>query len=661
MAGGWGMNAAPETSAISRAPLRRLARLVLLLTGNLALLAFVLFWAIRGPELQRAWPVVAVEVVTMDTKQGPPQPDLRGLAASFPLKLPPLDFAASPERWLRLRVQAPDTVGQGMAIFFPYLEPGASVWLNGVWLRNARGLETGLRSNWSVPDYLALPATLLVPGENLIDIRLRPANGGAIDVGRPIVAPDEDLRPFFKHGLRIQSMGIQIINLLVGLMGAVNLLIGWGRRSEAVYRLFGLTCFLSILRNLEYFYPGPPMPVGWYLVGCELAKVWLAAVTVHTCEIILDRSRRLTAPGYGLAMISSLVIPFTGVGLFSGFVDFLVLLLNLALAVILTIEAWRRQQLTYELLWCAVFVTTGGAVYEFLHDAGWIRGDDYNLVPYGWLLFARAICWLLIEGFIRTLDRREALNRQLKDRVEAFGRELESQYGRTTALERRNAAIEERERILRDMHDGLGFHLVSAIAEVASRPLSQQELVTVFSSALTELRNALNATANVEGNLFQALAALRTRVEPGLQQASVQVTWMLQEADGLESLGADAVQNVIAIVQEALSNAIRHSQASEVNVEAGVDPALGCQVRVVDNGTGIRNDGGRRGEGLATMRWRAEKIGAAFDILSRPGRTEVRLSLPAPAASRPGAACERPVAMVETVLSGLELPAGATR
>ena len=93
--------------------------------------------------------------------------------------------------------------------------------------------------------------------------------------------------------------------------------------------------------------------------------------------------------------------------------------------------------------------------------------------------------------------------------------------------------------------------------------------------------------------------------------------------------------HLLRIAHEAISNAVRHGQASRVDVELTYD-GEGVRVAVRDNGRGFdTSDATRRTAqqwGLATMRERAQQIGADFRCASGPGGTTVETAAPLPVA-----------------------------
>jgi signal transduction histidine kinase len=86
---------------------------------------------------------------------------------------------------------------------------------------------------------------------------------------------------------------------------------------------------------------------------------------------------------------------------------------------------------------------------------------------------------------------------------------------------------------------------------------------------------------------------------------------------------------VLRILQEALTNALRHARAQAVTVDLHFTPTL-FSARVRDDGCGFDQEAASHGHGLGNMRLRAQRIGATLAIHSLQPGTEVELSLPLP-------------------------------
>lgn len=217
----------------------------------------------------------------------------------------------------------------------------------------------------------------------------------------------------------------------------------------------------------------------------------------------------------------------------------------------------------------------------------------------------------------------EALNSML-DRLEDERRES----GRRALL----AQESERARIARELHDEVGQTLtaVALRAERASGDPAQQHeaLQEISESVLRSLEDVhrigrqLRPEALDDLGLVNALIALSSRVG---SQAGLAVH---RELDGhLPLLSPEVELAIYRVAQEALTNAIRHADATRLSIALHQDDGR-VALTVSDDGRGL--PGRRREGGLRGMRERAMLIEADLQILSSPGGqgTEVRLSVP---------------------------------
>ncbi|SDN19711.1 Signal transduction histidine kinase [Allokutzneria albata] len=185
-------------------------------------------------------------------------------------------------------------------------------------------------------------------------------------------------------------------------------------------------------------------------------------------------------------------------------------------------------------------------------------------------------------------------------------RDYAIQLQRVHVAEQQRARAEERARIARDVHDVAGHHL-SAIRlramggrREADGADALRTVAELSAEALSEIRGLIEVLRDDEPRLSE-LPALATR----LSCPSLTVTVKVDELPGLP----DRLQGcAYRIVQEALTNVIRHSGASTAAVHvrmAGADVVI----TVADDGAGA--DTVREGNGLRGMRERAEQLGGS--------------------------------------------------
>jgi signal transduction histidine kinase len=294
----------------------------------------------------------------------------------------------------------------------------------------------------------------------------------------------------------------------------------------------------------------------------------------------------------------------------------------------LTWATLRSPTVLRQLLWLAAIVTSLSGAYDLALMLEWIPWPGSYLMPYSSLFYAGAVGWALADSFVRTHNQYEALNVALDTRVRERESALRAQYDRSAALERRQAVAAERERILRDMHDGLGLQLIIArrLIEKAADP--PQQVAAALDDAIDELRIAIDSMKPTAHDLLVMLGNLRYRLEPRLKAAGISLHWNVADAPDALRLGPREITEITRIVQEICSNAIKHSGATEMSLSVNCPNPHSVGITIADNGCGFEVAAARHGEGLASMERRARSIGARLEIDSRAAGTRIAVTLP---------------------------------
>ncbi|MCZ7574262.1 MAG: PAS domain S-box protein [Ardenticatenaceae bacterium] len=206
------------------------------------------------------------------------------------------------------------------------------------------------------------------------------------------------------------------------------------------------------------------------------------------------------------------------------------------------------------------------------------------------------------------------------------------------------AVYEERERIAREMHDGLAQVLgyVNTKAQAVRRFLA----VGKTEEAQAHLLQLEEAAREVYGDVREAILGLRTTVssETGLirtleeylrrfeQQSGIRAQLLITDRRAVEGFSPLVEVQLIRVVQESLTNVNKHAQASEVRIQ--FEWSDGCtRITIEDNGGGFNPDLPPRADwpqfGLQTMRERTEGIGGSLEVHSTPGAgTRICVTLP---------------------------------
>jgi two-component system sensor histidine kinase UhpB len=224
-----------------------------------------------------------------------------------------------------------------------------------------------------------------------------------------------------------------------------------------------------------------------------------------------------------------------------------------------------------------------------------------------------------------TIELTEAFNEML-DRLETERRQ--------SAARRVEGQEEERRRVARELHDGVGQRLTGLLLQLehAARqapPTTGPELVEAREAAresveeVRRIAHRLRPEALEELGLRSALVALAKRTA-----ASSGVPVVRDLEARLPELPRETELTVYRIAQEGLTNAVRHAHASRI--ELRLNRQEGATVlRILDDGVGL--DGSREGAGLLGMRERALLAGGELSVGARPGGgVELRFAVPTP-------------------------------
>jgi two-component system sensor histidine kinase DevS len=195
----------------------------------------------------------------------------------------------------------------------------------------------------------------------------------------------------------------------------------------------------------------------------------------------------------------------------------------------------------------------------------------------------------------------------------------------------RLAVVDERDRISKDLHDGIiqnmyavGLSLEDVPELMGDEPaeaaLRVERAIESIHLAIQDIRNfifGLRPELLAGASLIGGIAAL---VEDYRHNTMIDLE--LRVPDSVDEPAADVTGQLLGIVSESLSNVVRHSRASRAIVAlTSPDDRPDFELRIEDNGVGFdpAHVGKLGHQGLANMRDRAVQIGATLTIDSQPG------------------------------------------
>lgn len=239
-----------------------------------------------------------------------------------------------------------------------------------------------------------------------------------------------------------------------------------------------------------------------------------------------------------------------------------------------------------------------------------------------------AACAAVIEHFIAATRELRSLNAELEHRIAEKSEAIKASYANVEEMRREWALVTERQRILADMHDGLGASLIGLLRHVQSGTADFASMEQRVREAIQEMRIAVDALQPGGGDFATLLGNLRYRLDDMIRGAGIRMVWKVEDLPRIGVLQPSKVFALQRVLLEAVTNALKHAQARHLTISAKVTEAGRVEIGIRDDGRGFDASRAMAGMGLASMRSRAQCLGARLEILSeRDNGTEIRLSM----------------------------------
>ncbi|MEM9600670.1 MAG: hypothetical protein AAF926_06580, partial [Pseudomonadota bacterium] len=480
-----------------------------------------------------------------------------------------------------------------------------------------------------------LPAGLLREGSNELTYLMTAAPGaGGFHFGTPILGTyQETVAGFDFRRFLLNDYGL--ISYTIGYLIALFALIAWLRGGRDPY-LFWLA-ITAFAWSSKLYYQTWDDPIvggrGLATIGSVFALL-LATAWVNLANHMAGRSIRWVLPlsllGFVLAMVLSVIdiwsdgasrsverIGYWFIG--GGALASTILLLR-------KLPGLERQYYWEFAIYLMLVLMLMRDSFTRLSDI--LRGVETDFaLPF--LMVALVIAF--ITRNIQLFRSQDQLNQTLQAELNARTAELEAAHARESAFLRRQAHQDERQRIMRDMHDGLGSSLMSMLLAARRDKIDSTDVASGLENVIDEMRLMVDSMDSVGESLPAALALFRERAQTRVTDSGFTFAWDNQsivdkDEDALPPLDSRSVLQVFRILQEAITNALKHSDGDRIAVTV-----MPNRIIVNDNGS-VLNAPRVGGRGLANMEARAKSIGARFSIDHGSEGTSVKLDLLEPEA-----------------------------
>ncbi len=522
------------------------------------------------------------------------------------------------------------------AVYFVSLYDGGRISINGMPAGEVPTSTPAVTVRHARPFNFQIPPNLLRNGTNRLEVEWG-ARETLTLVSRIFVGPMQSITPNYQQRLFWQNDIAQAALVYALVIGIMLLGIYLLRKDQRSYLLLGLSAFGCAIVVFVYSLPAMPHWLYPYWRFIHIAGIALFTQSAWLFLITQSQPNNRWFPkfcvfwgvlGPIVYLIHFWLYDDSFFRSFEGFWGVICGVMGLYPVAILTFSfarqfSWRKLIFLLATL-LAIFVGIMDIVLQGSGKSGFGNfGYSLQVVSSAWLT---ALTSVLITDFIGSLSEQDAQQRVMTQKLNEQQIELSQLYKNNRQNERDKATLEERQRIMQDMHDGLGSQLISSLALSERGALTADQTNLLLRECIDDLRLAIDT---MEGNNDQfSLAAgnLRFRMEPRLRAAGITLVW---ESTGFsDDTGVPSTQTLplLRIMQETISNSLKHAQASriEVCVQASKERLV---IAIHDNGKGFDLASVRLGKGISGINKRARGLGASLSIVKDSG-TRMTLILP---------------------------------
>lgn len=563
-----------------------------------------------------------------------------------------------PTIWVRVRFDRQVFGTTPLALNVQMIRTHFNLYVNGIELYRSRATPADDSLGWNHPLFVPLPSSMLRASTNEVVFRIETASPQLLGIGDILIGPDSHIRTHYNAQFFVTNIAPQIITGYI-VMLTVGALLFWVKRpDDTVLAWFALVGIVWSFRNLHYFLQAAPFdPAVFFTLTTDSIFVLMSVVFCFAINY------------YGLRHARALYLAIAAFCIFEiafrhflidqgrdGLLSFLLTIpVLLSMLVLVGRSCLRNPNFQSWSMFIALCVTVVFSLHDMVFSFNILGGAGLYLQPYGGLLIFCAFDAALTNRLQNALIDVEDSNLQLEARVAAVTRSLVDSEAARAQLQVSHAVDGERERIMREIHDGIGSSLITALANARHRHDSPETIATL-SRSLTDLRIGVDSLEPIGGDVVALLANLRHRMERELKGAGFTFIWNVEAAPPLTWLDPIGALHILRILQEAIGNVLLHSDATAVEVRCGPtlspptlppsnafsgtrgpdNPALlshnsvsGVTIEISDRGGGFDKSDLSRGKGLRNMAARAEAIGVSLTCVSKIGEgTTVSLWLP---------------------------------
>jgi signal transduction histidine kinase len=506
-----------------------------------------------------------------------------------------------------------------------------TVYLNGVELFNNAADRNARVLGWNRTYLVLLPQALLKADNNQLIIRVGSRAGFNLGIGTIAIGHQQALSDYTRSQTAKRITGPLVANLAMVILAGVAMLMWFARREEKTILWLVLSSALWFVRNYHFFAPEAPFDPALFRDISYYSIYFAISASLSFCVVFLNLPKArwiilcMFAAGIALSLGRWVIFEVLRN---DGLVSLVALGVVVIVLALMIRDAFARRTLDHFTLIGVVCAIVGLSLHDIgrISNLAWWDGLGFHSQPYVGLFLFIVFSVSVGRRFVGALTMVERLNVTLEHRVDQARNELAASEAARRELEVLSAVDSERERLMREMHDGIGSNLITALA-IAQKQDESPGTIATLKRAISDLKITVDSLAPVEGDVVALLANFRHRLEPDLKLAGIKCVWGVQPCPALPWLDPVNALQMLRIIQEAIGNVLAHARATRLEIACYPEPwpnapdgKAGIAIVIMDDGVGFDvGASDQLGRGLANIAARARALGGTSTVVASKG------------------------------------------
>ncbi|WP_180043542.1 ATP-binding protein [Acinetobacter sp. YH16039] len=526
-------------------------------------------------------------------------------------------------------------LAEPIAFLIHYINSAGAVYLNGDLLWKDKHLQEPLSKSWNMPRYWILPISGLNSGENEILIYVNGLAFQSPGMGQISFNNVQNIYESYQSQVWNRRT-LFLINLILSItFGVICFVIWLLRRKESTFGWFALSSFLWVL-FISNILSTETFPYPNVLIAAQANLAFFILYVLSFCIYLFRFIQKhfikveiFFGGMTGLIIAGIFLTPQQSVYWVFGLIFLIYVGVFLGGYLYVCYQAIQSKRTDYIFLAMCLSAIVIFMIFDLLLLSGEIVTDVRPLSPYTGPVITFFMVIILGSRLARNVKKIEAFNAQLEMKVQQVSNDLSSSLNEKHQLELKNVKLQERISLSHDLHDGLGASLVRSmiLVDQSAHNISNKQFLSMLKLLRDDLRQIIDSGSSADNkipvNPILWVAPVRHRFSQLMDELDIRSKWIFpHEWQAVPS--ALQCLTLIRVLEESLTNIIKHSQAKQVKIAMVYIRENQFILSIEDDGVGFDADSVVQqglSIGMRSMKMRLERMGGEFKLSSEPGCT----------------------------------------